>query len=223
MCERDFSRPRVQTAADQSRHAGGMVRRAERAPIGQRAAFDLAGDRGDHGNFEQFGRRQRRQDRGQPRREHRFAGAGRADHEQVVAAGRGDFERAFRAFLALDVGKVECGTVHFQYFRLRPRQHLGTLEMIGELNERRRGDDLDFRARPGRFRPACRRAHQAFTARIGADGGGQDGIDNIAQGWQEQFMNRVPRLPARGCEEFMAGGFEDFIGQRPIINCAGQD
>ena len=109
MGERDFARPRAHAAADQRRHAGGMVRRAERPPVGQRAAFDLAGDRGDHGDFEHFGRRERRQDRGQPRRQHRFAGAGRADHQQIVAAGRGDFERALGAFLALDVGEIERG------------------------------------------------------------------------------------------------------------------
>ncbi len=94
MGERHFARPRMQAAADQRRHAGGVMRRAERPPVGQRAAFDLAGDRGDHGHFEKLGRRQRRQDRGQPRRQHRFAGAGRADHQEIVAAGGGDFERA---------------------------------------------------------------------------------------------------------------------------------
>ncbi len=107
MRERDFARPRVQAAADQRRHAGRMMRRAERPAVGQRAAFDLAGDRSDHRHFEQFGRRQRRQNGRQPRGEHRFAGAGRPDHEQVMAAGRGDFERALGAFLALDVGEVE--------------------------------------------------------------------------------------------------------------------
>ena len=114
---------------------------------------------------------------GKPRRQHRFAGAGRADHQQIVAAGRGDFERALGAFLALDVGEVERRTVHFENFRLRPRQHLRALEMIGELNERRRRDDFDVGARPGGFRPAGRRAHQAFAARIGADGGGQHAGD----------------------------------------------
>jgi len=39
MRERDFARPRAQSAADQRRHAGGMVRRAERAAIGERAAL----------------------------------------------------------------------------------------------------------------------------------------------------------------------------------------
>ena len=110
MGERNFARPRMQAAADQSRHAGGMMRRAERPPVGQRAALDLAGDRGDHGDFQQFGRRQRRQNRRQPRRQHRFAGARRPDHEQIVAAGGGDFERALGAFLTLDVGEVEAGT-----------------------------------------------------------------------------------------------------------------
>ena len=166
MGERDFARPRMQAAADQRRHAGGMMRRAERPPVGQRAALDLAGDGRDHRDFKELGRRQRRQDRRQPRRQHRFAGAGRADHEQIVAAGRGDFERALGAFLALDVGEIERGARGFEDLRLRPRQHLRALEMIGELDQRRRSDDLDVGARPGGLRPAAppgtsgpRRAH----------------------------------------------------------------
>jgi hypothetical protein len=86
MRQRNLAGPRVQAAADQSRHAGGMMRRAERTAVGQRAAFDFAGDRSDHGDFEQFGRRQRRQRRQngrQPCRQHRFAGAGRSDHEPI--------------------------------------------------------------------------------------------------------------------------------------------
>ena len=175
--ERNFAGPRVQAAADQRRHAGGMMRGAERTAVGERAAFDFAGDRSDHGDFEQFGRRQRRQNGRQPRRQHRFAGAGRSDHQQIVAAGRGDFERALGAFLALDIGEVDGRAIHFEDLWLRPRQHLRALEMVGELDERRRRDDFDLGARPGRFRPARRRAHQAFAARIGADGGGQHAGD----------------------------------------------
>ncbi len=136
MGERDFARPHAQAAADQRRHAGGMVRRAERPAIGQCAAFDLVGDGSDHRHFEQLGRRQRRQDRRQPRGEHGFAGAGRADHQQVMAAGGRDFERALGALLALDVSEIERGSLAFEDFRLRPRQHLRAFEMIGELNER---------------------------------------------------------------------------------------
>ena len=116
MGERNFAGPCVNAAADQSRHARGMMRRAERPPIGERAAFDLAGDRGDHRHFEQFGRRQRRQDRGQTRSEHRFAGARRSDHEQIVAASCCHFERALGALLAFDVGKIERGPVTSRIF-----------------------------------------------------------------------------------------------------------
>ena len=177
VCERDFAGPRVQAAADQRRHAGGMMRSAERPAIGQRAAFDFAGDGGDHGDFEQFRRRQRRQNGRQSRRQHRLAGAGRSDHQEIVAAGRGDFERALGAFLALDIGEVDGRAIYFEDLRLRPRQHLRALEMVGELDERRRRDDFDLGAGPGGFRPARRRAHQTFVARIGADRGRQHAGD----------------------------------------------
>ena len=62
--ERYFARPRVQPAADQGRHARRVMRGAERPPVGERAAFDLAGDGGDHRHFQEFGRRERRQDEG---------------------------------------------------------------------------------------------------------------------------------------------------------------
>ncbi len=169
MRERNLARPRPQAAADQRRHAGGMMRRAERPAVGQRAAFDLARDRGDHRDFEQFRRRERRQDRRQPRRQHRLAGAGRADHQQIVPARRRDFERALGALLALDVARSSSVALDLADFRLRPRQHLRALEMVGELDERGRRDDLDLRARPRGLRPARGRADQAFAARVGAD------------------------------------------------------
>ena len=75
----------------------------------QPAVAQPARDRMDHAEFERLGRLQRRQDPGKPRRQHRFAGAGRADHQEIVAAGRGDFERALGALLALDVAEIEPG------------------------------------------------------------------------------------------------------------------
>ncbi len=136
MRERDLARPRAQAAADQRRHAGRMMRAAERPPVGERAAFELARDRGDHRDFEQLGRRQRRQDRRQPRRQHRLAGAGRPDHQQIVPAGGGDLERALGALLALDVLEIDERALDLADLRLRPREHLRAAEMIGELDER---------------------------------------------------------------------------------------
>ncbi len=77
------------------------MRGAEGPPIGQGALGEMARDREDHRDLEKLARTERRQDRGQPARQHRFAGTGRAVHQEVVAAGRGDLEDALGAFLAL--------------------------------------------------------------------------------------------------------------------------
>src|SRR5258707_1183548 len=78
---------------------------------------------------------QRRQDGRQPRGQHRLAGAGRADHEQIVAPGGGDFERALGALLALDVLEVDQRAVDLADLRLWAGEHLRAAEMIGELDE----------------------------------------------------------------------------------------
>ena len=109
MRQADLAGPRAQAAADQRRQRGRMMRVAERPLAQQPAAAQPAGDRMDHADFERLGRFERRQDAGQPRRQHRLAGAGRADHQQIVPAGGGDFERALGALLALDVLEVEPG------------------------------------------------------------------------------------------------------------------
>ena len=153
------------------------MRRAERPPVGERAAFDLTGDRGDHRHFQELGRRQRRQNRGQPRGQHRFAGAGRADHQEVMPAGGGHFERALGAFLALDVGQIEWRALDLADLGLWAAEYLRALEMIGDLDEGTRGGDLDLGGSPGRLRTAGFRADQALAARIGADGGRQHAGD----------------------------------------------
>ena len=66
MGERDLARAGVEAAADERRHGGRVVRGAERPPVRQGAVGEVPGDRLDHRHLEQFARRQRRQDRGQP-------------------------------------------------------------------------------------------------------------------------------------------------------------
>ena len=169
MGERNLAGPGVHAAADQRRHRRRMMRRAKRAPVGQRAAGQMAGDRMDHRDFQQFARVQRRQDRRQALGEHRLAGARRAAHQQVVAASRRHFERALGAFLAADVAHVgqtgDCGA----HRRLGTRQDLRPLEMVGELNQRARGEDVEVGGGPGRLGAAGGRADQAAPERIGAD------------------------------------------------------
>ena len=94
-----------------------------------------------------------------------------------MSAGRRHFECAFSALLALDIGEIERGAGGLENFRLRSRQDLGPLEVIGELDERRSRDDLDVGARPGGFRTTDGGAHQPLAAGIRADGGGKHARD----------------------------------------------
>ena len=150
-----------------------MVRVAKRPLAQQSAAAQTAGDRLDHAEFERLGRFERRQDARQPRRQHRFARAGRSDHQQIVGAGGGDFERAFGALLALHVLQVEAGGARRRQFRLGRRQQLRALEMVDDRQQVRRRDDLDL-AGPGRLAAARARADDAGVARRGRERGDQD-------------------------------------------------
>ena len=82
----------------------------------------------------------------------------------MMSTGRRDLERALGAFLALDIAQIEQIGLGFVHLGLRARQHLRAFEMVGDLDQRTRRNDLDVRARPGRFRAAGRRADEAFIA-----------------------------------------------------------
>ena len=105
--EGDFAGAGDHAAADEAGVGDGVVGRAEGA-MGDEAvvAVEDAGDGVDLGGLEGFFEAQRREDGGQALGEHGFAGAGRADHEDVVATGGGDFESALGYVLAADVAEV---------------------------------------------------------------------------------------------------------------------
>ena len=67
---------------------------------------EAAVERVDGRRFQRLVIVHRRQQAGKAHGEHRLAGAGRADHEQAVAAGRGDFQRALDLGLPLHVRQV---------------------------------------------------------------------------------------------------------------------
>ena len=84
---------------------GAEGRAVEQLALGQGAA----GRRVDPGHRERLRRRQRRQQPGQALGQHGLARAGRPDHQEVVAPGRGDLERPAPDRLATHVGQVGCG------------------------------------------------------------------------------------------------------------------
>jgi hypothetical protein len=107
MRQRHLARPAAMAAAHQRRERSRVMRVAEGPLAHQLALSQQARDRMDHADFERFARIERRQQARQTRRQHRFAGARRADHQQIVSTRRRQFERALRRLLAFDVAKVE--------------------------------------------------------------------------------------------------------------------
>ena len=105
--ERDLAGARHHAAADQAGVGDGVVRRAE-GPVDDQALLlvEHARDGVDLGGLKRLFKAQRREDRGQALGQHGLAGAGWADHQDVVAAGCGDLKRALGDVLAADVAEV---------------------------------------------------------------------------------------------------------------------
>ena len=86
----------------------------------------------DPGHLERRGFVERRQEPGQPPREHGLAGAGRATEQEVVPSGGRDLERATRPLLAADVGEIRAGQ---RSDAVSGRDGLG-LELAAEIRDR---------------------------------------------------------------------------------------
>ena len=105
MGERRFAGARRRAAADQRRGRRRVMRRAQHALAPARRA-EGAGDAQDRRRLERFVVRQRRQQAGETARQHRLAGARRADHQDAQLPGRGDLEGALGGALAAHVDEI---------------------------------------------------------------------------------------------------------------------
>ena len=123
MGERDFAGLGVDAAADQRRHRGRMMRRAERPPVGQarrrraRPATEWTIDTSSSSRGLSGGRIEGRRCASID-----LPAPGRAAHQEIVPAGGGDLERALGALLALDVAKVGLRPAGRAHGRLGPAQ-----------------------------------------------------------------------------------------------------
>ena len=109
MREAHLSRPHVGASpAEQPDGGDGVMRRAERASAKQppRSA-EQSRDGMELRRFERFLPRELGEDRRQAPSEHRLAGAGRTDHQEVVAAGRRDLQGAARLRLTAYLREVD--------------------------------------------------------------------------------------------------------------------
>ena len=106
MRQTDLTGAHLQSAAGQRRHAGRVVRCAERTGAADPPCLQRSGDRLHHRHLQRLGRGEFGQNAGQAGCKQALARSGRADHQQVVAPGGRDFERAFGGFLPLHLFQV---------------------------------------------------------------------------------------------------------------------
>ena len=106
MRERELARSRSASTAEDARRGDGMVRGAEGTCAHQRTPVQKIGGAVHLRHLDRFIEAERRQNARDPARHHGLAGAGRTDQKQVVAARRGDLQRALRVFLTADLGEI---------------------------------------------------------------------------------------------------------------------
>ena len=99
------------------------------------------------GGLECFFESQRRQDGGHALGQHGFAGAGRADHEDVVASGAGDFDGALGGLLAADVFEVDEEFLRFFQQRVaigfQRDDAVAGVDEVDHIEQRADGVDVD--------------------------------------------------------------------------------
>ncbi len=200
-------------ATGQRRLRGGVMRRAERAGVGDGAIGQHAGERGNDGGLQHLLRRHRRQDGGQARRQHGLAGSGRAGHQQVVATGGGDLQRALRALLPAHVAQVGQRAGARQICPLaRPRQALMALRMVHQLHQGGGGDDVQRLPSPGGLAAVGRRADDAALVfqrlhrRRQHTGNGRDGPVQRQLAHADEAAREIRRQHAHGGEQRQGDG-----------------
>ncbi len=108
----DFSGFWPGSAADERDIRSGVMGIAERSG-GYKIFVQNSGDAVNGSDFKNFFKRKRRKNGAERFREHCFARAGRADHQNIVAARGGDFQSALGGFLSFDIGKINQGKFFF--------------------------------------------------------------------------------------------------------------
>ena len=183
MTEGHFARLGDGPAADEAGHGNGMMRAAE-GPLLQEASLpEETGDAVDFGHFQGLGFIHGRQDGRDALGQHGLAAPGRSDHEDVMAAGRSDFQDPFGFGLALDFGKIDVviGQVRVRQCGPGGLQRLLARQMAGDVAES--PDAIDRKVR----------AEQGFGGIVPAD---EDRLHPLGRPFQDHGQDAVHRADA---------------------------
>ena len=200
MAEGHFARLGDGPAADEAGHGNGVMRAAERPLLQEPPLAQKAGDAVYLGHFQGLGFAHGRQDSRDALGQHGLAASRRADHEDVMAAGCGDFQDPLGFGLALDFGEVDVivQLVRRQGFRPGRVQRLFTGQAGGDVAERIDTVDREVRT------------EQGFGGIVAAD---EDRLHPLGGPFQDHGQDTVhrPDAPVQGQfpheEAFFAGLF----------------
>ena len=232
--EGDFAGARDRAATDDGGAAGGVVWRADGAGADEGFALGHEATGGvDAGGFEGFLTCEGREDGGEAFAEHGFACTGRAQEQNIVAAGGGDGEGAFGKFLAADFAEVFAvgggGGVDGVLVEFIGEEVELAVEEADEFGQGADGDDVDS-GDDGGFRGVVGGKDDAdFFLFAGEHGHGEcalDGADAAIEGelagdeifFVVDFDCVAAATAARGIEDAING--EDSQGHRQFQGVA---
>lgn len=190
----DFAGAGVGAAAEESGVGDGVVGRAKGS--GDEEGFfrvEEAGDGVDLGGLDGFVFAHVGHDGGKAFGEHGLAGSGRPYHQDVVAAGDGDFEGALDVGLAFDVFEVDfvaaLGAKEFLTIELEGGDGAFAGEVVIGLVEVGDGDDFDAFS-DGGFGGVLGGDEDFLAAAVlGFDGDGEDAFDGADGSVEGEFAH----------------------------------
>src|SRR5579885_70092 len=149
VCQTHFARTRDSAAADQARVCYRVVRSTEWPHAYEaRARFEQPGHAVDLGGLDGFVESERRQNRRDALGQHRLPSPRRADHQNVVAAGRSDFNGALGVHLAFDVVEIDVVSAalvqHFCRVHARGFEVARAVDQVNDFRQRPHTVNVNF-------------------------------------------------------------------------------
>ena len=240
--EGDFAGAGDHAAADEAGVGDGVVGRAEGTMRDEAGVFiEDAGDGVDLGGLEGLFKAERGEDGGKALGEHGLAGAGWADHEDVVAPGGGDLQSAFGDVLAADVSEVGVvvGGLAEHLAAVDDERLsedvalLGGVEELADFKERFDGVDVDAFDDGGLARVGGGDDEVPDAGGAGGDGDGQHALHGAEGAVEAEFADEdevgdvldgeaaVGAEDADGDGEVEAGAFFFEVGGGEVDGDAG--
>ncbi len=206
-------------AADEAGVADGVVRGTIRARADEAAGVvEDAGDTVDARGFDGFVEGHGRKNGGNALGEHGFSGARRADEQNVVRAGAGDFKSALGGLLTSNIAQIDgVGTglaEHLRGVHGGRGEGLGRVDQVGGLREGLDGEDTNAFYDGGFFGVGFGDDDVFDSLFTGGDGGGKSAAHGTHAAIQRELAEK--NIIGEGLAEKCALAAEEAEGDGQI-------